>query len=154
MRKWRPRHPRLSAPPSTVSASSATACAPCSAAQPAITLSELDALEHLEADGALTQRELGQRLALTSGGVTVLVDRLERAGWVRREPHPADRRAVLLVLDERALAALPAALADYHAAVAVAARAIPSTSRGAVEAFLGSVAARAAATADALSEQA
>jgi DNA-binding MarR family transcriptional regulator len=119
-----------------------------------ITLSELDALEHLEADGALTQRELGQRLALTSGGVTVLVDRLERAGWVRREPHPTDRRAVLLVLDDRALAALPAALAEYHAAVATAARAIPSTSRAAVEAFLASVAARAAATADALAGQA
>ena len=119
-----------------------------------ITLSELDALEHLEADGALTQRELGQRLSLTSGGVTVLVDRLERAGWVRREPHPTDRRAVLLVLDDRALAALPAALADYHAGVAAAARAIPGTSRTAVETFLGSVTAKAASTADVLAGQA
>jgi DNA-binding MarR family transcriptional regulator len=119
-----------------------------------ITLSELAALEHLEADGALTQRELGLRLALTSGGVTVLVDRLERSGWVRREPHPTDRRAVLLVLDDRALAALPAALAEYHAAVAAAARAIPTSSRAAVETFLHSVTTRATATADALTGQA
>ena len=117
-----------------------------------ITLSELDALEHLEADGALTQRELGQRFALTSGGVTVLVDRLERAGWVRRAPHPTDRRAVLLVLDKRALAALPPALAEYHAAIAGAVRAVPAGSRAAVEALLTAAAARAAAAADALAD--
>ena len=118
-----------------------------------IASSELDALEHLEADGALTQRELGQRLALTSGGVTVLVDRLERAGWVRREPHPSDRRAVLLRLDDRALAALPEALAEYHSAVASAARAVPGASRAGTETFLRTVAARAATTADSLAEQ-
>src|SRR5262245_12079367 len=59
---------------------------------------DLDALEHLEADGPLTQRELGERLLLTSGAVTVLVDRLERAGLVERRPHPGDRRAVLVDL--------------------------------------------------------
>lgn len=37
---------------------------------------DLDALEHLEADGPLTQRQLGERLSLTSGAVTMLVDRL------------------------------------------------------------------------------
>lgn len=56
---------------------------------------DLDALEHLEADGPLTQRDLGDRLSLTSGAVTMLVDRLEKAGWVHRRPHPSDRRYVL-----------------------------------------------------------
>ena len=50
---------------------------------------DLDALEHLEADGPLTQRDLGERLSLTSGAVTMLVDRLERAGWMHRRPIPA-----------------------------------------------------------------
>ena len=45
---------------------------------------DLDALEYLEAEGNLTQRELGERLSLTSGAVTMLVDRLEHAGWVNR----------------------------------------------------------------------
>ena len=31
-------------------------------------------------------------LGLTSGAATGLVDRLQRGGWVRREPHPEDRR--------------------------------------------------------------
>ena len=34
---------------------------------------DLDALEHLEADGPLTQRQLGERLSLTSGAITMLV---------------------------------------------------------------------------------
>src|SRR4051812_20299338 len=59
-------------------------------------LADLDALEHLEIAGGLTQRELGERLLLTSGGVTVLVDRLERAGLVRRGRHPSDRRMTVV----------------------------------------------------------
>jgi len=57
--------------------------------------------ENLEADGPLTQRDLGERLALTSGAITMLVDRLERAGWVHRRPHPGDRRYVLIELSPR-----------------------------------------------------
>ncbi|MGO9187353.1 MAG: MarR family transcriptional regulator, partial [Streptosporangiaceae bacterium] len=52
-----------------------------------ISATDLDALEHLEADGPLTQRDLGDRLSLTSGAITMLVDRLEQAGLVRRRPH-------------------------------------------------------------------
>ena len=63
---------------------------------------DLDALEHLEAAGPLTQRQLGERLSLTSGAITMLVDRLERAGWVRRRPHPSDRRSVLVELSAQA----------------------------------------------------
>ncbi|GAA0607698.1 MarR family transcriptional regulator [Kribbella sandramycini] len=49
------------------------------------------------ADGApMTAGELGRELGLTSGTVTALVDRLERAGHVRRERDPVDRRKVLI----------------------------------------------------------
>jgi hypothetical protein len=48
--------------------------------------------------GPLTERDLGARLLLTSGGVTVLVDRLERAGLVRRGRHPTDRRTTVVGL--------------------------------------------------------
>jgi DNA-binding MarR family transcriptional regulator len=54
------------------------------------------ALEHLASSAGLTATDLGQRLGLSSGGVTVLVDRLERAGHVERHPHPRDRRKRLL----------------------------------------------------------
>ena len=101
--------------------------------------SELDALEHLEADGPLTQRELGDRLLLSSGGVTMLVDRLERSGWVSRRPHPSDRRAVIVEPSENALAQVPTALADFHAAIERAASEIPVEHRKAAVAFLTTV---------------
>jgi DNA-binding MarR family transcriptional regulator len=31
-----------------------------------------------------------------TGGITGIVDRLERAGYVRRAPHPTDRRSVIV----------------------------------------------------------
>lgn len=37
--------------------------------------------------------ELGRLLGLSSGAATGLVDRLERAGYARREPHPATAAA-------------------------------------------------------------
>jgi DNA-binding MarR family transcriptional regulator len=40
--------------------------------------------------------ELGRVLGMTSGAATGLVDRLERAGHVRRTPHPGDRRRQLI----------------------------------------------------------
>ena len=105
---------------------------------------DLDALEHLEADGPLTQRELGDRLLLTSGAITMLADRLERAGLVRRRPHPSDRRSVLLELAPEAAARIPAALDDYHAAIAGLVADVPPADRAAVTAFLEAAAAAAA----------
>ena len=101
-----------------------------------ITDTELAAAEHLEEAGPLTQRELGQRLSLTSGGITVLIDRLQRRGWVTRTSHPTDRRAVLLALTKDAREAAPPELARYHLALAQAARAVAAEHRDAVAAFL------------------
>lgn len=58
-------------------------------------LSEMAALEHLQQAGeeGLTPTQLGRRLSLSSGAVTALVDRMERAGQVERRPNPADRRS-------------------------------------------------------------
>ena len=36
---------------------------------------------------------MGKRLSLSSGAVTALVDRMERAGQVERRPNPNDRRS-------------------------------------------------------------
>ncbi len=111
-----------------------------------ISATDLDALEHLEADGPLTQRQLGERLSLTSGAVTMLVDRLEQAGWVRRRPHPTDRRYVLVELSPEAVQRTPPALAGYHAQVRAIADGIPTVHRDAICAFLQAVS-KAAATA-------
>lgn len=50
----------------------------------------------LDADGPMTPKRLRELLGLTSGAVTACVDRLERAGHIRRVRENADRRVVHL----------------------------------------------------------
>ncbi|WP_347753665.1 MarR family transcriptional regulator [Agrococcus sp. ProA11] len=45
----------------------------------------------------MRQRDLAAALHLASPSVTALVDRLVKSGHVRREPHPEDRRATIVV---------------------------------------------------------
>lgn len=97
---------------------------------------DLDALEYLEAEGPLTQRQLGERLALTSGAITMLVDRLEQGGWVRRGPHPKDRRYVLVELSPQAVDRAPAGLTAYHARIAALAAGIPAVHQDVIASFL------------------
>ena len=58
--------------------------------------SEMVALQHLRLDGPLVLGDLRERISLTSGAMTTLVDRLEKHGLVKREPHPSDRRSILI----------------------------------------------------------
>ncbi len=55
---------------------------------------DLHCLNAIENAGGLTAGELAAEVGLTSGAVTGVVDRLERAGFARRVPDPADRRRV------------------------------------------------------------
>lgn len=54
--------------------------------------------------------ELGNRLGMRSASATALVDRLERAGHLRRVPHPSDRRRQTLAPTEHAIAEVAVAL--------------------------------------------
>jgi DNA-binding MarR family transcriptional regulator len=49
----------------------------------------------------LSPHELGERLLVTRGTVTGLLDTLQRRGLVKRVPHPNDRRMLLIELTER-----------------------------------------------------
>lgn len=55
---------------------------------------DLHCLNAIENAGGLTAGELAAAVGLTSGAVTGVVDRLERAGFARRVPDPTDRRRV------------------------------------------------------------
>ncbi|MDW8807354.1 MarR family winged helix-turn-helix transcriptional regulator [Streptomyces scabiei] len=59
----------------------------------------------LDADAPMTPKRLREHLGLTSGAVTACVDRLERAGHVRRVRESADRRVVHLYYASDARAA-------------------------------------------------
>jgi DNA-binding MarR family transcriptional regulator len=53
-------------------------------------------LDLLRERGAMTGSELAAATGLTTGAITGVVARLERAGFVRREPDPGDRRKQVL----------------------------------------------------------
>lgn len=57
---------------------------------------EMLVLAHLEHRGELTPSRLGALLDLSSGGITALLQRLERDGHVVRQPHPTDRRSCVI----------------------------------------------------------
>lgn len=50
--------------------------------------------------GGLSQRELGELLGIDPSAVVALIDDLSSAGFVRRDPHPEDRRTRLVVLTD------------------------------------------------------
>src|ERR671913_1711874 len=65
--------------------------------------SELAALEHLQAAGAMTQKRLGERLSMSPGAVTAMIDRLELRGYVERTPNPKDRRSAVVRITKAGL---------------------------------------------------
>lgn len=58
--------------------------------------------------GPATQVQLAQALDVTPRHITTLVDALDATGFARREPHPTDRRAVLVHLTDRGRALMEA----------------------------------------------
>ena len=65
--------------------------------------------------GPVTAGTIGEHTGLTTGAVTGLMDRLEKAGYVRRERDPRDRRKVVLHLlpNERLDAVLAVAFGPF-----------------------------------------
>ena len=59
---------------------------------------EVLVLLHFSRTGALPLGKMGDRLMLHQASVTNLVDRLEQQGYVKRAPHPTDRRTTLAEL--------------------------------------------------------
>ncbi|MGH8445075.1 MAG: MarR family winged helix-turn-helix transcriptional regulator [Solimonas sp.] len=67
-----------------------------------LTQSQTMALAALAKQPGLTQIALADKLEVHPVTVTQLIDRLQRAGWVRREVHEDDRRAFRLFVTDQA----------------------------------------------------
>jgi len=59
-----------------------------------------ESLDFLLLNGASTAGQLAKMTGLTTGAVTAMIDRLEKAGYVRREHDQADRRRVIVIPNE------------------------------------------------------
>jgi DNA-binding MarR family transcriptional regulator len=64
--------------------------------------------------GPVTQAQLAEAIGVTPRNVTTLVDALDATGFARREPHPTDRRAVLVHLTERGLSIMETMDAEHR----------------------------------------
>lgn len=91
-----------------------------------VSVSQFDLLAtlHRSPAGGLRMGELSDRLLVTEGNVTGLVDRLQAAGMVERHADPADRRAFRVrltpagrALAERAIPVVEAELARAFAGI-------------------------------------
>jgi MarR family transcriptional regulator, 2-MHQ and catechol-resistance regulon repressor len=65
--------------------------------------------------GALPINEIGKKVLLTSGSITVAVDRLEAKGLVERRPSADDRRAKIVHLTREGRKLAASAYAEHAA---------------------------------------
>ncbi|MBO6622107.1 MAG: MarR family transcriptional regulator [Balneola sp.] len=63
-----------------------------------LTISQFGVLEALLHLGAQNQKELGQKLLKSGGNITLVIDNLEKNGFVSRKKDQNDRRALIVDL--------------------------------------------------------
>lgn len=63
-----------------------------------LTVSQFGTLEVLHHLGPLNQRSIGDKLLKSGGNITMVIDNLEKQGYVVRKKDPSDRRAILIHL--------------------------------------------------------
>lgn len=79
---------------------------------------DLKCAELLVRKGPMTAGDLARESGLTTGAITGVVDRLEKAGWARREPDKADRRRVIIHGGPKETTTLDGLYDSYSAALA------------------------------------
>jgi DNA-binding MarR family transcriptional regulator len=75
------------------------------ASKAGMNVTDAQCVNALALDGPQTPGQLAQLMGITTGGaITAVIDRLERAGYVRRTRDPDDRRRVIVELVEENVA--------------------------------------------------
>ncbi|PJC87322.1 MarR family transcriptional regulator [Vibrio sp. HA2012] len=67
-------------------------------------LAQIHTIEVLGSHGSLRMKELAEKLGITTGTLTVQIEKLVKAGLIERCPHPTDRRAIVVALTNEGLA--------------------------------------------------
>lgn len=98
-------------------------------------------LRHILREGPCNQTILADLLDVEPISVSRLIDRMEQSGWVRREPHPEDRRARIIVPTDKAREIAPQARATAEAVYAEALSGLSNDQRRALQTALLAIAA-------------
>lgn len=64
-------------------------------------LPQIHIVEILGAHGAMRMKELADKIGVTTGTLTVQVDKMVQAELIQRRPHESDRRSILVDLTEK-----------------------------------------------------
>ena len=87
-----------------------------------VNATDLAAMQHLLTTGPTAPTGLARRLGISTTATTTAIDRLVDLGHVTREPHPSDRRSILVVPSDtsraRAFDLLVPLLADLETVLA------------------------------------
>lgn len=100
---------------------------------------DLTAMEHLLDRGPMTASELARAMEMSTAATTHVIDRLTRAGHVRRSPHPQDRRKVTIEPVPASVDRTMTALLPIIAGVVEVVEARSEAEQAVIEAFLDDV---------------
>src|SRR5207302_2242934 len=107
--------------------------------------SDFAVLEALLHKGALPVNEIGKKVLLTSGSITVAVDRLETKGLVERRASADDRRARIVHLTKGGRKVITRAYAEHAADMERLASGVSAAERAALIRLLKKIGYKAAA---------
>jgi DNA-binding MarR family transcriptional regulator len=97
---------------------------------------DFDAMQHLIASGPLSPSEIARRLDVSTAAATIIVDRLTAVGHVTREPHPTDRRGIMVVPTPASVAAAMGRILPLIMGVDQALDDFDTTEQAAITAYL------------------
>lgn len=87
------------------------------AAKVGLNTTDLECLDIIQTGDLVSAGEIARKTGLTTGAVTSLLDRLEKAGYVKRQADPKDRRRVLIVIQPERVRPLVEIYAPLQAAM-------------------------------------
>ncbi|MCX4549401.1 MULTISPECIES: MarR family winged helix-turn-helix transcriptional regulator [unclassified Streptomyces] len=96
----------------------------------------LAVMDHLVTVGPTTPTDLARRLEASTAATTLVIDRLVAAGHVSRQPHPTDRRKVIVTPADHWEATAYQYVSPLVEGVTAAAEALPPGEQATVAGFL------------------
>lgn len=105
----------------------------------AVDAAGLETMDYLISSGTSTPTELARRTGLSTAAMTLVLNRLEQAGHVRRERHPSDGRKLVVTPAERSAHQAEHLVEPLIAGVESAIAALTPAERQTVETFLAGV---------------
>jgi DNA-binding MarR family transcriptional regulator len=63
-----------------------------------LSLPKMHTIEILGIYGSMMMKDLAEKVGVTTGTLTITIDKLETKGLVKRAPNPGDRRSFLITL--------------------------------------------------------